>query len=142
MCSHQSKLENMYINAPINKLLPGDITIVKGLSTIRMKTSKQLFHMGEGVHGALYFKLLDDACFFASNSLAEDLIYLTASFEVQLFAPITVEDILATGIVRSVDGNKIMAEATLVNSEGKTVAKGSGLFVRSKNSFSSFAHYK
>lgn len=39
------------------------------------------------VHGPVYFRALDDAGFFAVNSLVEDVFVLTASFNVNLFRP-------------------------------------------------------
>jgi hypothetical protein len=45
------------------------MTIVKGSATIDIPLSEKFHHSAGGVHGSVYFKMLDDAAFFAANSL-------------------------------------------------------------------------
>ena len=89
-------------------------------------------HSIHAVHGPVYFKALDDAAFFAVNSLVEDVFVLTASFGIHLFRPVSSGDMKAIGKVVQASKNMFIAEATLTNSEGEEIARGVGTYVRSK----------
>jgi len=83
------------------------------------------------VHGSVYFKLLDDAGYFAANSVIEDVFLLTSSFNVNLIRPVTSGTIKAVGKLKSQSKNLLIAEATIYNEEGKEVAFGTGTFMKS-----------
>jgi len=48
----------------------------------------ELFHAAGALHGAMYFLALDNAAFFAVNSLVEDVFVLTVSFNIYLLRPV------------------------------------------------------
>ena len=85
--------------------------------------------MHSGVHGSLYFKGLDDAAFFAANSVVTDNFLLTAKFEVHLLAMVTDESLTAVGVLEKREGRKLWARSELFNAAGEQVAHGSGLFI-------------
>jgi acyl-coenzyme A thioesterase PaaI-like protein len=86
---HYQKLERMYRGAPCNEYYRPDIAIARGTAEVSIPVRPQLFHPAGAVHGSAYFKALDDAAFFAVNSLIEDLFVLTVSFNVHLTRPIS-----------------------------------------------------
>lgn len=130
--THYTKLKNMYLAAPINKFYNPIITIEECKSEIAINVKEEFFHAANAVHGSVYFKMLDDAAFFAVNSIVEDVFVLTGTFQTKLLRPITEGEIVAKGIVTSNWGNKFEAEAELFNDKGKLVATGKGTFVKSK----------
>ena len=46
------------------------------------------FHAAGAAHGTIYFKMLDDAAFYAANTLVTDRFLLTTSFNLQFLRPI------------------------------------------------------
>lgn len=69
--THFQKLEQMYLQANVNTMVFNSTTceIKKGKAEIGLNISEKYFHALGAIHGSVYFKLLDDACFFAVNSL-------------------------------------------------------------------------
>jgi len=78
-----------------------------------------------------YFKLLDDAAFFAANALVEDVFVLTVSFNAYLTRPVTDGVMKATGRVVHRSRRLLIAEAEIVDSEGRQLARGSASFMPS-----------
>ncbi|WP_103069121.1 PaaI family thioesterase [Aquimarina sediminis] len=141
---HYSKLERMYLQANINTQLY-DTTTVKiseGLAQIELKISEKYFHALGAIHGSVYFKLLDDAAFFAVNSIVEDAFVLTTSFNINLIRPVHKGAITAIGKIKSKSRTLFVAESTLYNEEGKEVAFGTGNFAKSKIELSEKIGYK
>ena len=131
---HYRKLESMYLQAKVNTRI-FDTTTIKisdKKTEIGWKVEEKYFHGLEAVHGAVYFKLLDDAAFFAVNSVVEDVFVLTTSFHINLIRPVTKGKLKAVGKLKFQSKNLFVAEASLVNEEGKEIAFGTGNFCRSK----------
>lgn len=139
---HYIKLENMYLAAPINDFYNPLITVEECKSEITITVKETFFHAANAVHGSVYFKMLDDAAFFAVNSVVEDVFVLTGTFETKLLRPITEGKIVAKGIFVSNWGNKFEANAELFNEKGKLVATGKGTFIKSKILLSSIDSFK
>lgn len=83
------------------------------------------------MHGTVYFKALDDATFFAVQSLVEETFVLTVSFNLYLLRPVTEGNLLARGSVVSRTKRLYVAEGVLYDGEGKEAARGSGTFMPS-----------
>jgi len=128
---HFEKLERIYVAAPVNKLLHPKIVVSEGQAEISMAVQEDFHHAAGAVHGSYYFKMLDDACFFAANSLARDEFFYTASFNVQLMRAVSAGALKAVGRVIREGRNMIFTEGTLEDDTGKEIARGSGLFARS-----------
>lgn len=133
MKAHYQKLEKMYLNANIQTMLfeTTTINISEGKSEVSLTISEKYFHALGAIHGAVYFKLMDDAAYFAANSVVEDVFLLTSSFNVNLIRPVTSGTIKTVGILKSQSKNLLIAEATIYNEEGKEVAFGTGTFMKS-----------
>ena len=127
---HCEALEAMYVNGPINQFFRPLIHIEEGVAEIRMTVTPQMHHAAGAAHGAAYFKMLDDAAFFAVQSLVRESFVLTASFQLYLLAPVTAGEMISTGRVVHRTKRQYLAEA-IVEAGGQVVARGSGTFVRS-----------
>jgi len=129
---HYRKLEQMYLAAPINAFYSPTIWISHGEAEITIPVKPEFYHAANAVHGSVYFKLLDDAAFFAVNSLIHDYFALTASFTTYLLRPVSEGTMKASGRVVFAGAKSFVAESVVVDSEGNEVARGSGNFVTSK----------
>ncbi|WP_106791787.1 PaaI family thioesterase [Aquimarina sp. Aq78] len=141
---HYSKLERMYLQANINTALY-DTTTVKiseGLAQIELEVSEKYFHALGAIHGSVYFKLLDDAAFFAVNSIVKDVFVLTTSFNINLIRPVDKGIITAVGKIKFKSRSLFVAESTLYNQDGKEIAFGTGNFAKSKIELSEKIGYK
>ena len=130
--AHFQKLERMYGLAPCNQGMDLRATIEKDKATIHLPIRGNLFHAANAVHGAYYFKLLDDAAFFAVNSIVEDVFVLTVSFNTQLLRPVSSGELHSTGTLVRASKNLFFADAVVTADDGKEIARGSGVFSRSK----------
>jgi len=129
--SHYRKLERMYASAPVNEYYTPEMTVSKGQAQVVIAVRRDFFHAASAVHGSVYFKALDDAAFFAVNSLVDDVFVLTVSFNLYLTRPVSKGDMKATGRVVHRSRNLFVAESDLVDSRERQIARGSGSFVRS-----------
>lgn len=142
MTAHFRALEALYAAAPINGLFTSRLEIVEpGRSRIEFDISPQLFHGAGAAHGTVYFKMLDDAAFYAANSVVEDMFVLTTAFNIFLTRPIRHGPLVAEG--RWVSGRRrvLIAESWLTDAEGEEVGRGTGTFMRSRIELRSLAPY-
>jgi uncharacterized protein (TIGR00369 family) len=87
------------------------------------------------------FKLLDDAAFFAANSLERELFVLTSSFQIYLVRPVTSGRLCSKGRVVHHGRSQFIAESIVYDGEGREVARGSGVFVRGKKPLATVPGY-
>jgi uncharacterized protein (TIGR00369 family) len=130
--SHYRKLENMMHLAPIVKLVGAQVKINRAFAEITLPVNKELFHAAGALHGAMYFLALDNAAFFAVNSLVEDVFVLTVSFNVYLLRPISNGIIRAEGKVVNSTKTQYLAESILYDADNQEIARGNGVFVKGK----------
>lgn len=131
---HFDRLAKMYLNANINKYI-FDTTkcqISEGKATISLSISEKFFHSLDAIHGSIYFKLLDDAAFFAVNSVITDVFVLTTSFNINIIKPVNSGLITAIGKIRYKSKNLFVAESKLYNENKQEIAFGTGNFAKSK----------
>ena len=141
---HFQKLESIYLSANVNTQIydTTTISISEGESEISLEVNPKNFHALNAIHGSVYFKLLDDATFFAVNSLVKDVFVLTTSFNINLVRPVSSGRIIAKGKIRFKSQNLFMVEASLVDENNKEVGFGSGNFMKSKVALSEEIGYK
>ncbi len=128
---HFRKLERLYLAAPTNRYFRPEIRIDEGCAKVKIEARPDLMHAANAVHGVAYFKLLDDACFFAVSSLVEDVLVLTASFNLYLTRPVSEGVMKATGRVVHSSRRLFLAEGEAFDSAGQLIARGGGCFMRS-----------
>jgi uncharacterized protein (TIGR00369 family) len=129
---HCRRLERMYLAAPANEYFRPEIEIAEGTAEVRLTVRPDFFHAASAVHGSVYFKLLDDATFFAASSLVDDVFVLTASFNIYFLRPISAGVMTARGTIVSRSSRLLIGEGVLVDSDGKEIARGSGTFMPSR----------
>lgn len=140
--AHFRALERLYASAPINQLFPSVLSIGEaGVSTIRFDVDPAHFHAAGAAHGTLYFKMLDDAAFYAANSLVTDRFLLTTAFNLLLTRPVGAGPIRAEGRWLSGRRRVFVAEARLLDAAGEEVARGTGTFMRSRFPLASLPGY-
>ena len=129
---HFRRLERMYHGAPVNAFFAPVLSIVDaGVAEVRLTVRPDFFHAAGAAHGAVYFKALDDATFFAVSSLAEDVFVLTVSFNLYLLKPVSAGEVVATGRVVNRSRRLYVAEGVLIDARGREIARGSGTFMPS-----------
>ncbi len=129
---HFVALEKMYLAGSINRFYHPRIDVSDSEATIEIEVSEKLFHAAGAVHGSVYFKVLDDAAFFAANSLEREVFVLTTAFTTYLTRPISSGTLRSIGRVVNRNKSQFIAEAVAYDSEGREVGRGTGIFVRGK----------
>lgn len=139
---HWRALEGLYASAPINQLFRSHMEILgEGAARITFTVEPESFHAAGAAHGTIYFKMLDDAAFYAANTLVTDRFLLTTSFNLFLSKPIKGGRIVAEGKWVSGRRRVLVAESRLLDEDGEEVARGTGTFMRSRIALSSLAGY-
>jgi len=140
--AHFAALESLYRAAPINQLFTSRLEIVAaGVARIHFNVDESVFHAAGAAHGTIYFKMLDDAAFYAANSLVSDRFMLTTAFNLLLTRPIRAGPAVAEGHWVSGKRRVMVADARLLDSQGEEVARGTGTFMRSHFPLSSLPGY-
>lgn len=137
---HYLFLESLYKQALIvEKLYPAtQIQVRNGFARIEWPVEEQFHHAAGSLHGSAYFRLLDDAAYFAGSSRETEFFLVTASFELHFLRPVSTGELYSEGrVIEQATNRFILAEARLFNQEGEIVAKGSGTFARSREPLNS-----
>ena len=108
------------------------IDVSEGQAVIEMELSARYHHSAGAVLGSVYFKMLDDAAFFAANSLEEEFFVLTTSFTTYITRPVSSGRLRAIGKVVNSNKSQFIAESVVYDSNGIEVGRGSGVFIRGK----------
>ena len=141
--AHFRALENLYRSAPINGQFTSEIEIAEpGLARIRFEVEEASFHAAGAAHGTLYFKMMDDAAFYACNTMVTDRFLLTTAFNLVFTRPIKRGPVVAEG--RWISGRRrvFVGEARLLLPGGEEAARGTGTFMRSHIPLSSLEGYR
>ncbi|MEO1969059.1 MAG: PaaI family thioesterase [Sphingomonadaceae bacterium] len=139
---HFRALERLYASAPINGLFASRLAIPEeGRARIAFQVREDVYHAAGAAHGTIYFKMLDDAAFYAANTLATDRFLLTTSFNLHFTKPVRTGEVTAEG--HWVSGRKrvFVAESRLVDAEGDEIGRGTGTFMRSRIPLSTLPGY-
>jgi len=140
--AHFRALESLYRHAPVNGLFESRLEIVeKGFARIRFEVEEALFHAAGAAHGTLYFKMMDDAAFYACNSLVTDRFLLTTAFNLLFTRPLRSGPATAEGRWASGRRRVLVGEARLIDADGQLAASGTGTFMRSHIPLSGLAGY-
>ena len=140
---HFRALEALYASAPVNSLFSSELEIVgEGHARIRFRIDERFHHAAAAAHGTIYFKMLDDAAFYAANSLVTDRFLLTTAFNLHFTKPIRTGEVVAEG--RWISGRRrvFIAEAHLTDADGDEIGRGTGTFMRSHIALAGLAGYR
>lgn len=129
---HWRALEGLYASAPINAVFASKLEITgEGRSRITFDVTESVYHAAGAAHGTIYFKMLDDAAFYAANTLVTDRFLLTTSFNLHFTKPVREGKVVAEG--RWISGKRrvFVAESRLIDEEGDEIGRGTGTFMKS-----------
>lgn len=141
MKSHYKALEEMYFAGPLNRFYQPEITVSEGRSEISMALKEDFHHAAGAVHGSVYFKMLDDAAYFAVASLENEVFVVTTSFTTYITRSVSEGIMRAEGRVVNANNTQWISESVVYNSEGLEIARGNGVFVRSRIKLGAVAGY-
>jgi uncharacterized protein (TIGR00369 family) len=122
----------MYLSAPVNKIYQPKIKIGQGIAELEIQVRNDFFHSAGSVHGAIPFKMLDDAAFFAVSSLVENVFIFTVSFNLYFLRPVSSGELISRGKVLHQSERLYLAEASVHDSDGRKISHGSGTFMPSR----------
>ncbi|MDA7803573.1 PaaI family thioesterase [Crocinitomix sp.] len=131
--THFEKLKKIYGQAPIHDFYKNiTLEVFEKESIVTLPITPHFFHGFMSTHGSVYFKLLDDAAYFACQSVIEDFFIVTTNFNISLLRPITKGTITAKGKVDFISQQLFSATAELFDERGRLCGKGQGQFMKSK----------
>jgi len=140
--NHYRMLENMYHTAPCNVYYSPTLYIKEGYAELSINIKEKFYHAGNAVHGSVYFKMIDDACYFAANSLERRIFLLTSNLNVYITRPVYSGTMKAFGKVVHRGRSQYIAEAILYDSENREIARGTALLVKKNISLNELNGYK
>ena len=139
---HFRALERLYASAPVNAKFASQLHIpAEGRSRLTFTVTPEDYHAAGAAHGTIYFKMLDDAAFYAANSLVSDRFLLTTQFNLLFTRPLSVGPVIAEGRWISGQRRVFVADARLIGPDGEEVARGTGTFMRSRIALSGLPGY-
>ena len=140
---HYRALERLYRSAPINSTFASRLEVTgEGRARIVFDVTPDTFHAAGAAHGTLYFKMLDDAAFYAANTLVTDRFLLTTSFNLHFTAPVREGKVVAEGRWASGRRRVFVSESRLLDEEGEEVGRGTGTFMKSRIPLSGLDGYR
>lgn len=123
----------MYDAAPLHEFYKNiKLTVSSKAARIELDIDQRYFHAGLSTHGSVYFKLLDDAAYFACQSEIHDFFIVTTAFNTQLLRPITKGKIHAVGIMEFESQQLFSASSKLFDEKGRLCGTGQGQFLKSR----------
>lgn len=141
--AHFRALESLYRSAPVNDLFRSELEIAEpGFARIRFEITPETYHAAGAAHGTVYFKMMDDAAFYACNSLVSDRFLLTTAFNLVFTRPLKTGPVIAEG--RWISGKRrvFVGEARLIAADGEEAGRGTGTFMRSHIPLSGLEGYR
>ena len=139
---HFEKLEHMYLAAPCNRHCEPGIRVSERQAEIVIPVQEQSCHSGGCVDSAVYFKAMDDSALFAVNSIVDDVLVQTKSFNIYLAQPIATGELIARGRLIGTSQDQYLAESAVTDSEGNEIGRGNGVYVKSSIPLSSDIGYR
>ena len=130
--NHFRRLEKMYHGHPLNQFFEAKLKISNKITDLDIPIKNIFHHAAGAVHGSVYFKALDDAAYFAANSVVFDVFLLTVSFTTYFTKPVSSGILKTIGKLVNSTRSQFISEAVLYNSNNEEIARGNGIYVRSK----------
>ncbi|MBD3636730.1 MAG: PaaI family thioesterase [Crocinitomicaceae bacterium] len=129
---HFERLLKMYALAPIHDFYENiSMELQPKKAEITLPIDKRYFHAAMSAHGSVYFKLLDDAAYFACQTEIRDFFIVTTSFHIELLRPITGGTIKAVGEMEFESKQMFTASSKLYDEKNRLVGTGRGQFLKS-----------
>lgn len=138
---HYRGLKSAFNAAKINEFYGTDLEVTEGTSTLTLAMDDRFFHSLGAAHGSVYFKMLDDAAFFACMSLETEFVILTNSFTTYLTRPISEGSMTAVGKVLNQNKTQFIAESVVYDDQQREIGRGNGIFARTKTTLDQLVGY-
>ena len=134
----------MYLGCPINQsMYPStQASFDPEEASISLQVNPSQFHAMGAAHGSVYFKLIDDASYFAAQAHVTNEYLLTVSMNINFTRPVTGGRIVCRGNVIHKGRRILVAEAEIKDAEGNLLAAGRGTFMPSGKPFSADFGYR
>mmetsp|Transcript_78208 Transcript_78208/g.234383 ORF Transcript_78208/g.234383 Transcript_78208/m.234383 type:complete len:181 (+) Transcript_78208:1-543(+) len=131
---HYRRAAKMYRLAPVNGTdrYSSRVRLSDRKAVVQAPVKPEYCHAAHALHGSSYFKMLDDACFFAAQSTNRDHFVVTTSFTTYITRPVVPDQtpfLIAEGTVVSASKSLIIAEGVVKTPDGTEVGRGSGTFM-------------
>ena len=139
---HFQGLIDIYQAAPINEFYRPVMFLEDRKSQIEIDVTDKMYHTFGFMHGSVYFKMLDDAAYFASHTIEKEFFLLTVDFRIDFTRPFRSGRIIAHGIVQHVGKKDILARADVYDTKDRILATGVGRFTRSNMSLNDLKPYR
>lgn len=116
---HYLKCAKMFRYAPVNssEQFASRVQLAHQQARVQMPPKAEYHHAANALHGMCYFKMLDDASFFAAQSINSTHFVVTTSFTTYITRPVVanadVQHLVAIGRVTSASRSLILAEAVM-----------------------------
>lgn len=130
---HYESLISMHNAVKINEFYQPKLEVSEGVAEIEIELTEKFHHAAGGVHGSVYFKMLDDAAWYAANSLESEYFLVTTSFTTYITRPVSSGKMKAVGKVVNKNKSQFISESVVYDAEGREIGRGNGVFVRSKS---------
>ena len=108
------------------------VTFGDDTAEIKFQVRNDFFQAAKAMHGDLYFLALDNAAFFAVQSLVDDVFVLTVTFTTYMTRPVSEGALRSVGKVVHKGKTQFIAESILYDSEDREIGRASGVFTRGK----------
>lgn len=131
---HYRNLERMFHSAPINKeLIDGaELSVTHHCAELVLPMQEKFYHAADSLHGAIYFKLLDDSAYFAAASAEREFFLYTKCYKIHFKRPVKGGVLTAKGKLIEQGEKEWLAKSEIFNAQDKLVATGEGVFVKSQ----------
>ena len=142
--NHCAKLREMYLRCPINRsMYPSThASFDDKEALISLEVDPTQFHAMGAAHGSVYFKLIDDASYFAAQAHVKDGYLLTVSMNLNFTRPVTRGRIVCKGKLVHKGRRLLVSEAEIKDAEGNLLAAGRGTFMSSGKPLSADFGYR
>lgn len=138
---HLRKLENLYRVGPFNQAFRPEVTLREGEATVAFAVTPEHFHGGGFLHGAVCFKVLDDAAFFAASSVERETFVVTSGFTLHFTRPVGAGLLRATATVVQRSRSLILVDVVAQDAADRPVARGTASFMPTRQAFASLPGY-
>jgi uncharacterized protein (TIGR00369 family) len=132
---NQSEMIHHYINHPMHKPLNMSVALKEKSAKITMSVHSSVLNFVGILHGSIYFKLMDDACFFAVIATNQSSFVVTSNMTVNYIKPVSEGMIITHASVITKRGRLYLCESHITNLEGSILAHATGSFIEPKTTY-------
>ena len=123
-------LQKIYKAAPTYHLAPPQMQISEGEAVFSINVLPDMLNTAGFLHGAFIFKLMDECSHMAAQTLVDDGLLVTSSFNMYFIKPVKSGEIKGIGKLLKANRQKYLVEAIVVNENNEEIARGMGEFMK------------